>query len=75
MLVPFAGTLVEVLVDVGDEVREGETVCVVRQMKMEVEVRARRGGVVGFVTEAEEGEEVGEGVLVAVLEGREGARL
>lgn len=75
VLVPFAGTLVEVLVDVGDEVREGETVCVVRQMKMEVEVRARRGGVVGFVTEAEEGEEVGEGVLVAVLEGREGARL
>ncbi|KAM0718016.1 hypothetical protein Q7P37_006348 [Cladosporium fusiforme] len=68
VIVPFAGTLVEVLVDVGDEVREGDVVCVVRQMKMELEVRCRRGGVVGFVMGVEEGEEVAEGVLAAVVE-------
>lgn len=74
---PFAGTLVEVLVDVGDEVREGDVVCVVRQMKMELEVRSRRAGVVGFVTEVEDGGEVVEGLLAAIVEegkGKEGGR-
>lgn len=74
VIVPFAGTLVEVLVDVGDEVREGDVVCVVRQMKMELEVRCRRSGVVGFVLEVEEGEEVAEGVLAAVVEMADGGR-
>lgn len=68
VLVPFSGTLVEVLVDVGDEVAKGEVVCVVRQMKMELEVRAARSGLVSFVTEVEDGEEVVEGMLAAVVE-------
>lgn len=68
MLVPFAGTLVEVLVDVGDAVGKGDVVCVVRQMKMELEVRAARSGVVSFVMEVEDGGEVSEGMLAAVVE-------
>ena len=76
MLIPFAGTLVEVLVDEGDAVAKGDVVCVVRQMKMELEVRAGRAGVVGFVTEVEDGGEVVEGMLAAVIEaGGERARL
>lgn len=71
VLVPFSGTLVEVLVDVGDEVLKGEVVCVVRQMKMELEVRAARNGVVSFVAEVEDGGEVVEGMLAAVVEIRE----
>lgn len=71
MLVPFAGTLVEVLVDVGDEVGKGDVVCVVRQMKMELEVRAARRGIVRFVMEVEDGGEVSEGMLAAVVEGGE----
>ncbi|KAN0099424.1 Carbamoyl-phosphate synthase L chain, ATP binding domain containing protein [Hyaloscypha variabilis] len=71
--IPFAGKLMEILVDVGDEVRVGETVAVVRQMKMELEIRAGKGGRVGWVYEGEEGDEVGEGVLLAELEG--GAKL
>ena len=63
----------EILVDVGDEVRKGQTVAVVRQMKMELEIRASRGGRVSWVYEGEEGDEVGEGVLLAELEG--GAKL
>lgn len=71
MLVPFAGTLMEVLVDVGDEVAKGDVVCVVRQMKMELEVRAARRGIVSFVMEVEDGGEVSEGMLAAVVESDE----
>ncbi|KAE9364336.1 hypothetical protein N431DRAFT_355584 [Stipitochalara longipes BDJ] len=74
IIIPFAGKLMEILVDVGDEVRKGETVAVVRQMKMELEIRASKGGRVGWVYEGEEGDEVGEGVLLAELEGG-GAKL
>lgn len=74
--VPFPGKLVEILVDEGDVIKEGDTVCVVQQMKMELEVRAQRGGKVGWVTEAEDGEDVGEGMLVCILESEAGkARL
>jgi pyruvate carboxylase len=69
IIIPFAGKLMEILVDVGDEVRKGETVAVVRQMKMELEIRASRGGRVSWVYEGEEGDEVGEGVLLAEVEG------
>jgi acetyl/propionyl-CoA carboxylase alpha subunit len=73
--IPFPGKLVEVLVDEGDSVREGDTVCVVQQMKMELEVRSHRSGRVTWVTDAEDGEDVAEGVMVCVVEGEMGARL
>ncbi|KAG0646581.1 Pyruvic carboxylase [Hyphodiscus hymeniophilus] len=69
IVLPFAGKLIELLVEEGDEVQKGETVAVVRQMKMELEIRAGKGGRVVWVYEGEEGDEVGEGVLVAELEG------
>jgi pyruvate carboxylase len=69
IVIPFAGKLMEILVDVGDEVKKGETVAVVRQMKMELEIRASKGGRVSWVYEGEEGNEVGEGVLLAEIEG------
>jgi len=68
----FAGKLVEICVDEGDVIEKGAVVAVVRQMKMEVEVRCYRRGKVGWVFEGDEGEDVGEGVLVAVLEDEEG---
>lgn len=73
IIIPFPGQLVEILVDVGDVVAKGEVVAVVKQMKMELEIRAGKGGRVGWVYEGEEGDEVGEGVLVAeVLEEKDG---
>lgn len=72
--VPFAGKLVELLVGEGDEVRKGDVVAVVQQMKMELEIRAARPGRVIWMYEGEEGDDVGEGVLVAELEGG-GAKL
>jgi pyruvate carboxylase len=73
--IPFPGKLVEVLVDEGDVVREGDVVCVVQQMKMELEVRSPRSGRVAWVMEVEDGEDVGEGVLAAVIESDKEARL
>ncbi|KAF2269612.1 hypothetical protein CC78DRAFT_550566 [Lojkania enalia] len=73
--VPFPGKLVEVLVDEGDMVREGDVICVVQQMKMELEVRTPRSGRVTWVTEAEDGEEVNEGTLAAIVAGEKESRL
>ena len=73
--IPFPGKLVEVLVDEGDVVKEGDVICVVQQMKMELEVRSPRSGRITWVTEAEDGEEVAEGMLAAVVERVEEARL
>lgn len=75
--IPFAGKVVEVLVDEGDLVKEGDVICVVQQMKMELEVRSARVGRVTWVFEGEEGDEISEGTLACVLEleGKEKARL
>jgi len=68
VIVPFSGRLVEVLVDIGDVIRKDDVICVIKQMKMELEVRSHRAGVVSFVTEAEDDEDVAEGLLAAVVE-------
>lgn len=68
VVVPFPGKLVELTVDEGDEVLPGQVVCVVQQMKMELEIRASRGGRVKWVTEAQDGEDIAEGTLAAELE-------
>lgn len=65
---PFPGQFVELLVDEGDQVWEGEVLCVVRQMKMELEVRAPWNGTVKWVCDVEDGETVNEGLLVCELQ-------
>lgn len=67
VVAPFSGKLMEVLVDEGDVVKQGDVVCVIRQMKMELEVRSPRAGTVTWVCEVEDEEEIGEGVLVCEL--------
>jgi len=73
--IPFPGKLVEVLVDEGDVVKEGDVICVVQQMKMELEVRSARSGIVTWVTDAEDGADVNEGTLAVIVESDKGARL
>lgn len=68
IIIPFSGKLVELLVDAGDSIRAGDVICVVKQMKMELEVRAPRAGVASYVIDAEEGEDLAEGMLAAVVE-------
>ncbi|PPJ51125.1 hypothetical protein CBER1_06603 [Cercospora berteroae] len=68
IIIPLSGKLVEVLVDAGDLVNKDETICVIKQMKMEIEVRSHRKGIVTWVTEAEDDEDVAVGMLAAVVE-------
>jgi pyruvate carboxylase len=73
--IPFPGKLVSVHIDEGDVVKEGDVLCVIQQMKMELEVRSPRSGRVSWVLEVEDGEDVGEGMLAAVVEREGEARL
>jgi biotin carboxyl carrier protein len=68
VIMPLSGKLVEVLVDPGDIVRKDDPILVIKQMKMEVEVRSHKAGLVTWVTEAEDDEDVAEGMLAAVVE-------
>ncbi len=69
-MLPFSGKLVEVLVQEGDVVRENDVIAFVKQMKMELEVRSPRAGVVKWAIELDnetDGDDVAEGVLLAEL--------
>jgi len=75
VIIPFLEKLVEVLVDEGDVIRKGDIVCVIQQMKMEIDVRAVRSGKVTWVMEVKDGEDVAEGTLAAVIENEPKVRL
>jgi len=75
VVLPISGKLMEVLVDVGDQVKKDEALCVIKQMKMEIEIRSHKAGTVSWITEAEDDEDVAEGILIAVVEDSARARL
>lgn len=77
VLIPFAGKLVEVLVEEGEHVEANGVICIVQQMKMELEVRSARAGQVKWLLDLDEGDDVGEGVLACELDldGERKARL
>ncbi len=65
--VPMQGTIVKVLVAVGDKVEIGQTICLLEAMKMENAVNAEKDGVIKEVRVAA-GASVGAGDIVAVIE-------
>jgi acetyl-CoA/propionyl-CoA carboxylase biotin carboxyl carrier protein len=65
--VPMQGTIVKVLVEVGDEVTAGQTICVLEAMKMENNIAADKDGVVREV-KVGPGDSVGSGDVVVVIE-------
>jgi acetyl-CoA/propionyl-CoA carboxylase biotin carboxyl carrier protein len=65
--VPMQGTIVKVLVEVGDAVEAGQAVCVLEAMKMENNVMAERAGTVAEI-KVKPGDTVGAGDIVAVIE-------
>ena len=73
--IPFSGKLVEVMVEEGDLVEEDAVICVLQQMKMELEVRAPRAGRVTWVMPDEEGALISEGALAAIVEAEQHAKL
>ena len=66
VVVPMQGTIVKVLVKVGDAVEVGQAVCVLEAMKMENHINADRAGVVTEVR-VKEGDTVGAGDVVVVI--------
>jgi len=67
VLAPMPGRLVRVLVEPGQEVREGDGLVVVEAMKMENELRSPRAGRVAQVP-VREGQAVDTGALLVVVE-------
>jgi acetyl-CoA/propionyl-CoA carboxylase biotin carboxyl carrier protein len=65
--VPMQGTIVKVLVEVGQEVDAGQTVCVLEAMKMENNIAAEKAGTVTEVKVAP-GDSVGSGDVVVVID-------
>jgi acetyl-CoA/propionyl-CoA carboxylase biotin carboxyl carrier protein len=64
--VPMQGTIVKVLVEVGDEVEVGQPICVLEAMKMENNIGADKAGKVSEV-KVTPGQAVGAGDVVAVI--------
>ncbi|HEY1734938.1 MAG TPA: biotin/lipoyl-containing protein, partial [Acidimicrobiales bacterium] len=67
VMVPMQGTIVKVLVAVGDAVDAGQTICVLEAMKMENAINAETAGTVKEIRVAA-GDSVGSGDVVAVIE-------
>ena len=65
--VPMQGTIVKILVEVGQEVEAGATVCVLEAMKMENNITANKAGSVKEIKVAV-GDSVGSGDVVVVIE-------
>ncbi len=65
--VPMQGTIVKVLVAVGDVVEVGQSICLLEAMKMENAVAAEKDGVVKEI-KVSAGDSVGAGDVVAVIE-------
>ena len=65
--VPMQGTIVKVLVEVGQEIEAGATVCVLEAMKMENNITADKAGTVKEIKVAA-GDSVGSGDVVVVIE-------
>ncbi len=67
VMVPMQGTIVKVVVAVGDAVEVGQTICVLEAMKMENAVTAEKAGTVKEIR-VKAGASVGPGDVVAVIE-------
>ena len=65
--VPMQGTIVKVLVEVGQAVEAGQPVCVLEAMKMENNINADKAGTVAEI-KVEPGQSVGSGDVVVVIE-------
>jgi acetyl-CoA/propionyl-CoA carboxylase biotin carboxyl carrier protein len=70
---PMQGTVLAVEVTEGDEVREGQVICIVEAMKMENEITAHRHGIVTALS-VRSGEPVSTGQVICVVaqEGSDG---
>jgi pyruvate carboxylase len=64
---PMPGKIFKIMVNVGDEVVEGDVLLVSEAMKMETNIKAKRAGVIGELVFGE-GDQIDQGDLLVVLE-------
>jgi acetyl-CoA/propionyl-CoA carboxylase biotin carboxyl carrier protein len=64
--VPMQGTIVKVLVEVGQEVEVGQAIVVLEAMKMENQIQTEKSGTVAEI-KVSPGDTVGSGDVVAVI--------
>lgn len=67
LVCPISGQLVEILVEDGEYISEGDAVAIIRQMKMELEVRAHRSGTVKSLFGHEEGDTISVGTVICSI--------
>ena len=67
VIVPMQGTIIKVLVNVGDFVEAGDPICVLEAMKMENNVLADKSGEIKEI-KVSVGDSVGSGDIVALIE-------
>jgi acetyl-CoA/propionyl-CoA carboxylase biotin carboxyl carrier protein len=65
---PLQGNMWKVLVEQGQEVEEGQLVCIIEAMKMENEITAHKGGVIERLA-VKEGDPIASGATIAVIKG------
>jgi acetyl-CoA/propionyl-CoA carboxylase biotin carboxyl carrier protein len=66
---PLQGNMWKILVEPGQEVAEGQLVCIIEAMKMENEISAHKAGVIEELA-VKEGEPVTSGATIAVIRSR-----
>ncbi len=64
--VPMQGTIVKILVEVGQEIEAGQTMCVLEAMKMENNIAADKAGTVTEI-KVSAGDSVGSGDVVVII--------
>ncbi len=67
VLAEMVANVWKVLLGAGDPVEEGDTICILESMKMEIPVEATSSGTIGELGVAE-GQVVQEGDVIAVIE-------
>jgi acetyl-CoA/propionyl-CoA carboxylase biotin carboxyl carrier protein len=66
LLSPLQGNMWKVLVEQGQEVQEGQLVCIIEAMKMENEISAHKAGVIEQLV-VKEGDPIASGATIAVI--------
>lgn len=64
LICPMAGQIAEFLIEEGEAIAEGEAVLIIRQQKMELEIRAHRSGTVGSLVDLDEGDNIAVGTAI-----------
>ena len=67
VLAEMVGNVWKIVVNEGDEVAEGDAICILESMKMEIPVEATTSGTVAQIG-VQEGGTVQEGDVIAVIE-------